>query len=275
MLGACPASTHIAAPSERIDDADVLLAQVAARAARIQDLSAEARVSYYGEEGARKAKAVILAKRPAALHFSVYSPTDDMLAVLASNGERFTYFERGQPTCYGGRSCAENVGRFSVFPLEGAQLVDALSGGVPLVPSTKTRLFWDRRSGSYQLERLGEEGVVQRIWVAHGSWRILRMEVHRGEALELSLAFSDIKRVADVELAHRIDMRMPAKSIDLRVSFREVELNTDLGSTPFEIPCPEGTRQERLLCYDEEPNGQSKPSSTEGAPRLEEEKDGS
>ena len=125
MMG-CAQHAQLRPPGEVLTDAEAVLAKVTERTARLRSLSVEARVSYYGKEGARKAKAVILARRPAGLHFSVYSPTDDMLAVLASDGERFTSFERGASTCYVGRSCAENIGRFSFFPLEGAKLVDTL-----------------------------------------------------------------------------------------------------------------------------------------------------
>ena len=271
---ACAARADIAAPSERIEDAEVLLARLAETTLRRQDLSSEARVSYYGKEGARKAKAVILARRPASLHFSVYSPSDDMLAVLASDGERFTFFERGQASCYSGRSCAENIGRFSFFPLEGHQLVDALLGGVPLIAATRTSLIWDGRSGAYRLERLGDAGVLQRIWVSHGSWLVKRMEVYRGDVLELSLAFSDIKVVSNEALAHTLDMKMPGRDVDLRVRLRDLELNTAPSDEAFEIPCPEGTSSERLLCYDEVPGAKPAPDTTRWAPLRKEKSDG-
>ena len=172
LLVACPQSASIIAPEGRLHEPAALERMMAEVNQRRLSVSAEARVSYYGEEGARKAKSVILAKRPAALHFSVYSPTDDMLAVLASDGERFTFFERGQSTCYGGKSCAENIGRFSFFPLEGAELVNALMGGVPFISAATSTLEWDTNVGAYLLERTSGTGRIQRIWAcaAHGAF---------------------------------------------------------------------------------------------------------
>lgn len=247
-LAGCVQALHLAPSEGRIEAPEALRLKVAEGAQRRVSLSADARVSYYGKEGARKAKAVILARRPAALHFSVYSPTDDMLAVLASDGEAFTFFERGQTTCYGGESCPENIGRFSFFPLEGALLVDALLGGAPLMAAEEESLSWDGRVGAYLLERRGLGKVTQKIWVTHGTWLVVRIEVIRQGTLELSMAFKDHKMVATELLAHTLDMKMPGREVDLRVRLREVELNTSLEESAFKIPCPEGSSAKPLMC---------------------------
>ncbi len=79
------------------------------------------------------------------------------------------------------------------------------------------------------------------------------MEVLREGKLELSVAFEDFAVVAGERLAHTLEMKMPGREIDLRVRYRDVELNTDIADDAFVIPCPEGTRVDTLLCYDELP----------------------
>jgi len=274
MMG-CPHSAELRPPEAALTDADAVLAKVAERAGRLQSLSVEARVSYYGKEGARKAKAVILARRPAALHFSAYSPTDDMLAVMASDGERFTSFERGAETCYAGRSCAENIGRFSFFPLEGAKLVDALFGGVPLIWASSSAVTWDGRAGAYRIERLGAQGVSQLIWVTHKSWDVSRIEILRSDVSEISIEFSDVTVVAGERLPHTISMKMPAEEIDLRVRYREVDLNTTLSDEAFQIPCPEGMVIQTLRCDDELPDTEGTGGGLKGAAPEKDDADGS
>ncbi len=255
-LTACALPGHVSAPAAALTDAEAVLAKIAENTVRRERLSVEARVSYYGKEGARKAKAVILARRPADLHFSVYSPTDDMLGVLASDGENFTSFRRGQPHCYAGRSCSENIAQFSFFPMEGRQLVDALVGGVPLIWYRKSSVEWDPSAGAYRVELSGSRKVTQRIWVVHGTWDVRRMEVLREGALEVSIAFDDLRVVAGERLPHTIDMKMPSRDLDLRVRYREVDLNTDIADDAFVIPCPQGTRTQTLLCYEQLPDTQ-------------------
>jgi outer membrane lipoprotein-sorting protein len=275
LLGlGCVQSAHTVAPSNALTDVDVLLAKVAEVAGRRRSLSVEARVSYYGKEGARKAKAVILARRPAALHFSVYSPSDDMLAVLASDGEHFTSFERGRSQCYTGLSCVENIAHFAFFPLEGRQLVDALLGGAPQIWSRKATMRWDARSGGYLVELIGSRKVTQRIWVTHGTWGVTRMEVLRSGTLEFSIAFEDIAMVDGEPLPHTIEMKMPGEELDLRVRFREVGLNTDIADDAFKIPCPEGVNTQTLLCYDQLPDAQGRSGRVKWAKPPKDDSDG-
>jgi outer membrane lipoprotein-sorting protein len=255
---ACVQAVHLRPPDAALTTADAVLAKVTERTSRLHSLSVEARVSYYGKDGARKAKAVILARRPAALHFSVYSPTDDLLAVLASDGEHFTSFERGAPTCYTGRSCAENIGHFSFFPLEGELLVEALLGGVPLIWSRKASVTWDASSGTYRVELIGSRKVTQSIWVTQGTWEVVRTEILRAGVLEISIAFEDVKTVGGSRLPHTISMKMPERELDLRVRYREVDLNTKIDDEAFQIPCPDGTSTQTLLCYHQLPDPQSR-----------------
>jgi len=270
LLAGCPQGAHVSAPADALTDAGSVLALVADQSARKQRLVVEARISYYGDEGARKAKAIILARRPAALHVSALSPTDDMVAVLASDGERFTSFQRGSEVCYAGRSCPENVGRFSLFPMEGSQLVDVLVGGVPFIAAIESRVSWDAQVGAYRVDLTGAEQLTQRIWVAHGTGDVRRSEVLRADKVQLSLTFDDFKLVGGERLPHKIDMKMPERHVDLRVTYRDVELNTVIDDDAFVIPCPDSTRTQTLLCYDELPATDDTAEPVELAPVTDE-----
>jgi len=265
-LVACGGTAHVNQPKDALSEPGQVLARVAENTARRQRLVVEARVSYYGEEGARKAKAIILARRPAAMHFSALSPTDDLVAMLASDGQRFTSFQRGADVCYTGRSCRENVARFSMFPMEGAQLVDVLVGGVPVIEAMESEMAWDERAGAYRIELRGAQNTLQRIWVAHGTWDVKRSEVLRDGKLQVNLVFDDVAVVAGERLPHTIDMKMPSRNSDLRVRYRDVELNTEISDDAFAVPCPAGTRVETLLCYDERSATQDSPEPVELAP---------
>ena len=266
LLAGCPQSAHVSAPADALTAPADVLRMVAEQGARKQRLIVEARISYYGDEGARKAKAIILARRPAAIHVSALSPTDDLVAMLASDGERFTSFQRGSEVCYAGRSCPENVGRFSLFPMEGSQLVNVLFGGVPLIAATGSTMTWDGQAGAYRLDLTGAQQLTQRIWVAHGTGDVRRSEVLRAGVVQISLAFDEFKPVGAERLPHRIDMKVPERNVDLRVTYRDVELNTDVDDGAFAIPCPDGTHTQTLLCYDEQPATDDTPEPVELAP---------
>ena len=96
------------------------------------------------------------------------------------------------------------------------------------------------------------------------------MELSRDGNLEILVAFDDFEVVAGERLPHTIDMKMPDRDIDVRVRYREVDLNIDIGDDAFVVPCPEGTRVESLLCYDELPNNDRQRAPVKWAPETDE-----
>lgn len=255
-LAGCP-EDRIPRPPDALETADAVLAAVAERSAELESLSAEARVSYYSEQGARKGKMVILARRPASLHFSVLSPTDDLVAFLASDGERFTSWERGAEVCRAGRSCPENVARMLPILMEGEDVVSLLLGGTPIIGSHERTLAWDARAGAYRVELLGEDGWSQRIWVKHGTGLVTRSELRRGGERRIELVFEDFDTVDGHGMPRTLRVEMKRGDVDLKLSYRDLDLNRELEDSAFSIACPEGTEVETLECWDDEPPGSS------------------
>ncbi|MCB9730211.1 MAG: DUF4292 domain-containing protein [Deltaproteobacteria bacterium] len=241
-------------PDDALTEPAQVLALVRAHAegaGAIHSLSAEARVSFYSAHGARKGKMIILARRPASLHFSALSPTDDLVAFLASDGERFTSFERGSDVCEVGPACARNVGRLLPIPMEGAELVGLLVGQVPVIEHERAVMSWDARAGAYRLD-LQDGARQQRLWVEHGSGAVRRVELWRGDEREVSVAYDDRHLHGGIDLPHEIRVEAARDAIDLKVRYREVELNGTLDDDAFAIPCPEGTRAVEAPCVGDE-----------------------
>lgn len=246
-LAGCPTPT-IPAPPDALTDAVAVLETSRARLSGITSLSIEARASYYAGGQARKGKVIILARRPASLHFSTLSPTDDLLGVLASDGERFMSFERGAPTCYVGPACPENVGRMLPLRMEGAAVVDLLMGGAPVVAHFQAKVTWDDRAGAYLVELQGDGGLVERLWIEHGSGLVRKAELRRHGTLELNLVYKDYATVAGHSLPHTLELDMTQGDVDLKIKYREVDVNTDVSDDAFAIPCPAGTTEQTLPC---------------------------
>ncbi|MGM0579024.1 MAG: DUF4292 domain-containing protein [Myxococcota bacterium] len=261
-LSGCP-DPRTPAPPDALATPGAVLTLVAERAESIRSLSAEARVSYYSDQGARKGKMVILARRPASLHFSALSPTDDLVAFLASDGERFTSFERGADVCHVGRSCPENVGRLLPIVMEGREVVSVLTGGAPVIRNFHQDMEWDARAGAYRLELEGEDGWIQHLWVEHGTGAVKRTVLRKGGEKRMELAFEDFAEVDGHVLPRTLRFRMKRGDVDLKLVYRDVDLNRDLEDDAFSIPCPDGTRVEELRCWDEAPGAAPVKTPTE------------
>jgi outer membrane lipoprotein-sorting protein len=215
----------------------------------------EARASHYSDRGGIKGKVEILVERPGRVRFTGLSPTDDMVSVISTDGERFVAYERGARDCHVGRACAANVGRFASIPLEADELAGVLVGRPPVIPYAELTLDWDRAAGAYRLELTGgardlglAHGRVQRLWVTHPDGRVIRTTILDGGRTRVDVRYSDFRRVGEHTLPHRLDIQLERDSTDLRLDFRDIELPADLDDAAFSFACPASTTLEELPC---------------------------
>lgn len=217
----------------------------------------EARASQYSDRGGLKGKVEVLAERPGRLRMTGLSPTDDMVSVLATDGTRFTSFERGAKVCFVGRACPSNVGRFASIPLESDELVGVLLGRPPIIPHGERKLSWDKDVGGYRLELFGagadlamSQGRVQRLWVGHEDGRILRTALIEGGKTRVDVTYKELKRFGEHLLPTRLDAKLERESTDLRLDYRDIDVRPELGDGAFTFVCPTGTTLEELPCFE-------------------------
>lgn len=245
-LGACPHEV-IAPPADALTDARAVIALVADRPGP-RTAAIEARATQYGDSGAFKGKLTILVERPASVHFSALSPTDDVVSVLVTDGERFTTFERGASTCYVGRACPENVGRLLPLALEPSELAGALLGRPPLIAHGDAAATWDGRVGAYRLDLSGSGGLSQRLWVAHGSGEVRRAQLLEAGRVTVDLRYDDWAAAGAYRMPRRLDVTMKRGDVDLRLVYREIDLDLDLDRSAFTLPCPAKSEVLTLPC---------------------------
>jgi len=247
VLAGCP-SVH-PRPEGALGDAAEVLARVRDRSAAVRSLTAYTRVSYFDDDGAKKARMDIAVARPASLSFAALTPTSDLIAALSSDGTRFVSFQRGADRCFTGPACRANVGRLLPLGLEGRDAVEVLMGGPPVLDHTRAELAWDEAVGAYRVTLWTSTGERERLWVEHGTWRTRRADLYRGTERIFSLTFEEPRRVGSVLLPHRLHLVTRARHADLVLSYREVEVNPrDLDPEVFRIQCPKGTEVVVLPC---------------------------
>ncbi len=254
FLSGCPARLA-PKPADALHRAADVLALTEARSKAIQSVSAEARVSIYGEQGARKAKMIIVARRPNALHFQALAPTDQMLGILATDGESFTSFESGGKACYVGSACPENVSRLlPIIDMDGADIVELLVGGVPIFSYERVELAWDGERGGYRLDFTADSPpkVSQQVWVAHGTGDVLGSRAVVDGVERFVLGFEDFQAHGETRIPHTLSAKIRNGKVDLRIVYRDVEVNGSVSDQTFQIPCPAALTEERLWCAGEE-----------------------
>ena len=236
-------------PADALKTPESVLASVAARVQAVKSLVVDARVSAYTEGKARKGHLEIALKRPASLVFAVLSPTGDMLSVLASDGKRFTSFERGGKVCVRGCSTPDNIARLIPLALKGTDAVAVLLGVVPVLAAETLTFSWSETEGTYVVTVKGAGKDVQRLWVEHGTGLVRRSMILRGARKVMELTYEHAERVGGVWLPHRLRVKMDQGKTDLQLDYRDVEVNpATLTEDTFQLACPAGTNVKDLGC---------------------------
>ena len=255
-LAGCPGTRFDPPPEPHTSAESVLELARGYIASGPEEAVIEARASQYSDAGGLKGKLLILAQRPGRLRMEGLSPTDDSVSVLATDGERFTSYQRGQSTCWVGRACPSNVGRFASVPLESDELVGVLLGRPPIIAHAAKTMKWDSAVGAYRLDLEGAaadlgmaHGRTQRLWVAHADGRIVRTALLEDGKTKVDVTYSEFKRVAEIVVPGQLDVTLAREQTDLRLEYRDIDLATPLQPDAFRFECPQGTALEELPCF--------------------------
>jgi len=239
-----------AKPKTLIQEPNAILEKMNSRADRVTNFEYHTRVSHYGDAGVFKGSVDVLGATEAKLRFEVLSPTDDTMAVLASDGKRFMSHQRGEGGCDVGDACPANVSRFLPMVLSGADLVRLMTGTAPHIVHEQRALAWDDCEGAY---RLTLENVAARtrvdLWVAPTHYFVVRMRLIRDGKERLLVENEDFRAVNGVLIPHTIQVQVDETNTDLLISLREAWVNQlqdgphfnptcPSGSVPKEVPCP-------------------------------------
>jgi outer membrane lipoprotein-sorting protein len=244
-----PACSRYARPRSAETDPAKVEARILSNRNEIPRIAADSRATYYGPEGARKGTVVVVVEQPDKVRFEALSPTDDLIAILTSDGERFVQWERGSDVCFTGPSCPQNVSRLVPIPMRSDQLVDVLLGSSPLIEATRSEVDWDGSDGLLLLRLFGEGGLVQEVGVDPCSYELYRSVLEKDGDLVFELTVDGWAEVTPgARLPRELRLEMPEQDVDLKIEYRSVSADVDVDETTFRFACPEGTRTQELPC---------------------------
>lgn len=223
----------------------------------VQTLQGQARLDAYIGTDRRSVGLLVIAKRPNQLQFQALAPTLDMLALLSTDGKRFTSYERGGQQCLVGQACPANLARLLPIPLPGDKLVGALLGDVPLldVPADQQVLGWDGERGLYRVTLGPSDGAHQILYIQPGTLRPVG-----------AVWFQAQQRTASIQYDGQLGPGGPPKTIrvqasaqgslpqrDMTIELRDVQVDQPIGAEAFEVACPDGMAVRELPCEDMQP----------------------
>lgn len=247
LLLALPGCTKYARPRSLETDPTRALERIEARRQAVPKLAVDARASYYANSEARKGTVVLVLKRPASLRFEALTPTDDLIAILTADGERFTQYERGADVCHTGPACPRNVARLLPIPLRAEDVVHVLLGGTPVIAGAPVDVGWDEDEGLAVL-RIAGEGTEQVIGADPCSWEVWSSEITRGGETVLRLTFDGWEGPSGARAPREVRVEVPPEDVDLKLVYRAVDPDVEVDAETFRYQCPSGVTAVELPC---------------------------
>lgn len=241
-------SAHRPQPGE-IPDQALLLHRLSEAAQKRQSLRATALLTYYGDKGRVRARAVILAKRPGWFRIEVLSPFGEAITVMTANGRRIAWLAEGR--LFVGPANRYSLRRMLPMAISPEELVDALLGGIPSGEGLKAEaLSWSGAAWELRLKPTEGEGQIV-LTLNEEQNRVREIQLRDAEQVQrLRIVLDDFRKVGEGGEAGELPYRMLAKTQDaeedFRVRLKEAEVNVDLEDSLFTIEPPSGLKAESL-----------------------------
>lgn len=210
-------------------------------------LSGTARMEAYVDGKARKADLLVIIERPDRAHLQAMTPTMEMVAVMATDGQRFSSFERGGDTCSVGRACARNMGRLVPLAMPPADLVAAMLGRPPILEQASQKVSWDGERRAWKIG-LARAPWRQELWIQPPAMHILASIMYRGSERVASVAYGGHGELGGNGPPRKLRMKAAGDKVDVSIELREVDLDEDVDADAFQVPCPRGMAQVELAC---------------------------
>lgn len=238
-----------------------LLAHLQRRAAPLSSLRARAKASY--KEGAVRVSVTVsaLAQRPDRLRLAGENALAGPLMTLATDGKQFQLLDVRENRFFSGPAAPCALSRVLRVSLTPREAVEVLLGGVALPePPAEAALSWDGRDGGREVLTLrGADGrtLVLKLDAAARIWDLREAELRdaagrpvlrvRHEGFQAA-ALPPGGIAAEVRLPQTTTIEDLLGGGDLRLRWRERELNPSLPDDAFALEPPQGIPSEAAVC---------------------------
>jgi outer membrane lipoprotein-sorting protein len=240
---------HVARPYPTPTPAAVIAA-VQARAAQVQTIRAETRMSHRSTQGKIKATVRLMARRGGKLRCDAVSPFDTPLMTLVTDGAQFVLVDAQKNRHFYGPASPCNIARLLQVMLLPDDALTILGGSTPLIHHDQASLAWDDRAGAEVLSLKGK-GLSQivRLSGQGRSWDLQLSEIKdsRGEVV-LRIEAADYRKLGALRLPQTIHVSQPKYKAELDVTFKQQEVNLSLPGVAFELPPAGGLPSQRVEC---------------------------
>jgi hypothetical protein len=225
-----------------------LVSRVNAPVSSREGLDGEVRVESKVDGKIRKGRVFFALRAPDSLLLEVVSPSDDTLATLVMDGEKFVVFERGDPECRVGAPCAANVASVLPIYLDAPDVLRLLYGHPPLLDGAVGEPEKDTETGRWVLTVKGADGRTQRVEFSSDGRDVLKAVIQYEDKVLLDVRYSNYgEGPHGGRLPFKTEIRNPTAKARVKLRVLDVQKLNEREGT-FATGCPPGTRPVQVEC---------------------------
>lgn len=231
-------------PEERIEDPERLLELTEAVEAAVVSVKGEGRLALDTPQGKGQVTLFGAAARPDLLHLEILDFFGRPQAILVAAGGRFYVYQEGR--AYRGPATAANMARVFPLALPPEELVALLLGQAPQVPTAAPMsLAVDTEAGAYLVQRAGDGGRTQTLWVDPWTYRVMRSVIEEPGGGGEDVFFRDFQTMTaesgmKTVFPKHVGVSTQGGRVRAELRYTHVALNEELDPSLFDVEPPEG-----------------------------------
>jgi outer membrane lipoprotein-sorting protein len=228
---------------------EAALAELRAGGAERKSLRSEGRVTYFGDQGRVRLKAILLAERPGRFRIETISPFEQPIDVMACDGSRLWLLSNNR--LREGPATPENIARLLPLPLYPEEVVDVLLGGVPSGDRFTASTIEPAPDGQWYLGLVGAGGERAKLTVDPVRKVVLRtalLELDGSDRVTVDFAdFAQPQGAKDArEMPEEIVVKVPARKMEVTIKLTRSEVDATIDGGLFRLAAPSGVVVEPL-----------------------------
>ncbi len=246
----CPAQLHT--------DPLRVMAEQAAKGARVYTLRGEAKVDQRGPEGRVRGKVMMFLERPSRVRFDAVTQFGPAL-VLTSDGAALALSDFKEDRYFQGPACARNVARMIGVALSAEDVVSVLFGDAPKLEAAQPAIQCSQ-AGGYRIEQRANGERQQLDFAVHEDdfdkapseqrLRLVRAEhFDRQNKAIWRVEYDDYRAVqGGVMLPFRVHVADLQRGADAILRFEDIHVNVKVPEGAFSQTPRPGLRIEDVTC---------------------------
>lgn len=238
-FGACRPGPVVAPDMTPLPSAETVLKELQAKAGTRNSLRTMGRVTYFGDKGRVRLKAVLLARRPGAFRVETLSPFEEPVDVMACDGQRLWLLSQNR--LHVGAATPANISRLLPLAMGPGAVVDTLLGGIP-AEGVAAHSLERAEDGLWKLSLTMAGGEPALLWIDPVKHRVQQMQLLGPNAVvKLTVKFSKFAPVASGgELPEKIEIHLADEDAEVTIRLKSPEVNVDVADSLFSIATPPG-----------------------------------